>query len=62
MNILITKHKIINNIGIINIPKLEPTEHLLVGKFGFYSAEPKQKFEKHKSNIILYAKKIKVFI
>ena len=62
MNTLITKHKIINNIDIINIPKLDPTEHLLVGKLGLYSAEPKQKFEKHKSNTILYAKKIKVFI
>ena len=62
MNIFITKHKIMNNIDIKNIPIFEPTEHLLSGKLGLYSAEPKQKLEKHKSKTILYAKKIKAFI
>jgi hypothetical protein len=51
-----------NNIDIKNIPIFEPTEHLLSGKLGLYSAEPKQKLEKHKSKTILYAKKIKAFM
>ena len=42
-----------NMIEIINIGIFDFIEHFLSGKFGLYSSEPKQKFEKHKSKIIL---------
>ena len=35
---------------------------ILSVKFGLYTSEPKQKFVKEKSNIILYPKNTKAFI
>ena len=49
-------------IEIIIIPKFDFIEQLTSEKYGLCSSDPKQKFEKHKSNIILYPRNINDFI